>query len=456
MVGNPGHALARAVGFWGLAASIVNVTIGGSIFALPGALYASLGPAAPLAYILGALLFAPIVLCFAAAGSRIVTTGGPYRYVEAAFGRFPGLLVAAIFWISNVAGSAGMAAILASQASQVIPAIGHPVPRAVFLAVVYAVLCTLNARGVKAGARAIVLFASAKTFPLLILAVAGLMHVHPENLRIAFAPDWRSLSSSLVIAVFAYSGIETALAPSGELRDPGKIVPGAAITGVAVVVVLYVALQIAAQGMLGPALSGNDAPLSTIADILVPGAGVLVVITATVSLVGVLLGDLLGSSRLLYALARDGFLPAALARISDTHRVPGRAILAHAATAWLFAAAGTFTGLALISGGAFCIVYIASCAAAARLQSTRRSETGNPFSLPAGPLIPAIGILCLSFVLASLRLSEWLAMGGALVGLAALYAARRWAGRRARDSSHENCVTAAGAKGLRDSTAASD
>ncbi len=424
------HTLARAVGFWGLAASIVNVTIGGSIFALPGALYASLGAAAPLAYILGALLFAPIVLCFAAAGSRVTTSGGPYRYVEAAFGRFPGLVVAALFWISNVAGSGGMAAILASQAAQVFPALAQPVPRAVFLAAVYSALYMLNARGVRAGTRAIILFAGAKMIPLLILAAAGVLHVHWENLRIAAAPDWRSLGSSLVIAVFAYSGIETALAPSGELRDPGRVVPGAALTGVTIVVVLYIGLQIAAQGMLGPGLSGLDTPLSEIANRLLPGAGIFIAITATVSLLGVLLGDLLGSSRLLYALARDGFLPSALAQVSDKHRVPSRAILAHAFAAWLLAAGGTFTGLALVSGGAFCIVYIASCASAARLQAIGRSETGNPLRLPGGPIIPAIGILCLLFVLASLRQSEWTAIGWAFLVLAALYAARQWTGRR--------------------------
>ena len=54
--------LLRVVGFWSLAAAIVNITIGGSIFALPGTLAASMGAAAPLALILGAVLFVPIVV----------------------------------------------------------------------------------------------------------------------------------------------------------------------------------------------------------------------------------------------------------------------------------------------------------------------------------------------------------------------------------------------------------
>jgi amino acid transporter len=319
-----------------------------------------------------------------------------------------------------------MAAILVSQTSHVLPMLRHPLLRALFLAAVYMGLYALNARGVRLGARAIIVFAAAKIIPLLVLAIGGLAHINPENLRIVTAPDWQAIGSSLVIAVFAYSGIETALAPSGELRDPAKVVPGAALTGVAIVVVLYVSLQIAAQGMLGPALFGNDAPLSAIAQMMVPGSGGLVLLTAAVSLVGVLLGDLLGSSRLLYALARDGFLPSGLARVSEKHRVPVRAIFAHAAAAWLLAAAGTFDTLALVSGGAFCIVYIACCAAAWQLQRTGVGETSAPLRLPAGALIPAVGISCLSLVLMTLRRAEWLAIGWALLALASLYAAQSW------------------------------
>jgi basic amino acid/polyamine antiporter, APA family len=391
--------LTRAVGFWGLAAAIVNITIGGSIFALPSTLYLSLGPAAPLAYILGAALFAPIVMCFAAAGSRLTTTGGPYRYVETAFGKLAGVLVAALFWVSSATGSAGVAAILVSQATHILPIFQQPIYRALFLAMVYAALYTLNARGIRLGARAIIGFAAAKMIPLLLLAVGGLMFIHPENLRIVTPPDVQSLGRALVVAVFAYSGIETALAPSGELRDPARVVPGAALLGVGIVVVLYVSLQIAAQGILGPALSSNDAPLSAVAETLLPGSGWLVIVTASVSLLGCLQGDMLGSSRVLYALAEDRFLPPLLARVSEKHRVPTWAILTHAGAAWALSASGTFDTLAVVSGAAFCIVYIGCCAAAWRLQSTGVTETSAPLRLPGGGLIPAVGITCLILVL---------------------------------------------------------
>jgi APA family basic amino acid/polyamine antiporter len=414
-------ALLRAVGFWALAASIVNVTIGGSIFALPGILAVAMGAAAPLAFIFGALLFVPIVLCFAAAGSRITASGGPYSYVHAAFGRFPGFVVAAVFWISNVAGSGSMAAALADQLSHAAPRLGEGGSRALLLLAVYCSLMVLNAWGIRAGAAAIMAFAAAKSLPLILLVILGVRYIHLENLRVTEVPTWTSIGSSLVIVVFAFSGIETALSPSGEVRDPAKVVPRAAFAGVAVVIGLYVGLQVVAQGVLGTALVGNHVPLSAIADIVVAGGGGVLVLTATVSLIGVLQGDLLGSSRLLYALARDGFLPSPLDAVTKTHRVPMRAVVAHGLVAWFLAALGSFTTLALVSGGAICLVYIGCCAAAWRLQSTSAGETDMPLVLPGRSLIPLLGIAGLLLILATLRLAEWIAIGCAVLAVSVLY-----------------------------------
>ncbi|MFL5249224.1 MAG: hypothetical protein ACJ79V_15505, partial [Myxococcales bacterium] len=86
----PESALVRAVGTVGLAAGIVNVTIGGGIFRLPSGVAALVGAAAPLAYLVCAAAMALVVLCFAEAASRVSLTGGAYAYVEVAFGPLAG------------------------------------------------------------------------------------------------------------------------------------------------------------------------------------------------------------------------------------------------------------------------------------------------------------------------------------------------------------------------------
>src|SRR4051812_40767018 len=122
--------LVRAVGVWGLAASIVNVTVGGGIFRLPGAAASTLGAAAPLAYVVCALAMGLIVLCFAEAGSRVALTGGPYAYVEVAFGPFVGFLGGVLLWVLGTFAFAAVSTVFLDAAGALVPAFAGPLPRA--------------------------------------------------------------------------------------------------------------------------------------------------------------------------------------------------------------------------------------------------------------------------------------------------------------------------------------
>src|SRR3954466_3421948 len=112
---SPDSHLLRVLGTWGLAASIVNVTIGGGIFRLPAGVAGSLGAAAPLAYLVCAVAMGLIVLCFADAGSRVAMTGGPYAYVEVAFGPFVGFLCGVLLWAGLTAAFAAVASFFADS-----------------------------------------------------------------------------------------------------------------------------------------------------------------------------------------------------------------------------------------------------------------------------------------------------------------------------------------------------
>jgi amino acid transporter len=78
--------LVRVIGVGALTASAINMTIGVGIFKQPAGVAKDLGAAAPLAYVVCALLMGLVLVCFAMAGSRVSLTGGPYAYVEVAFG----------------------------------------------------------------------------------------------------------------------------------------------------------------------------------------------------------------------------------------------------------------------------------------------------------------------------------------------------------------------------------
>jgi len=144
------------------------------------------------------------------------------------------------------------------------------------------------------------------------------------------------------------------------------------------------------------------------------------------------MGNLLGTSRLVFALGRDGYLPRAFGRVTRVHRVPLLALVAHATPAWLLAIAGSFDTLALISGGAICLVYGLVSLAAWRAQRLDLRERGDaPFVLPGGPLIPAFGFATMVAIVFQLKPDEFAAIVIALAVLLAVYAGLHLLRRRA-------------------------
>src|SRR4051812_33329374 len=98
MIENNQEELKRVVGIPGLALTVINFSIGAGIFALPAIIGLQLGAASFIGYLLCALMFTTIILCYVEIGSRIKTTGGSYAYVEAAFGPFAGFIVNWLFF----------------------------------------------------------------------------------------------------------------------------------------------------------------------------------------------------------------------------------------------------------------------------------------------------------------------------------------------------------------------
>ncbi|HEU0055022.1 MAG TPA: amino acid permease, partial [Longimicrobium sp.] len=203
--------LVRAMGVWALAASIVNVTVGGGIFRLPAGVASSLGAAAPAAYLVCALAMGLIVLCFAEAGSRVAMTGGPYAYVEVAFGPFVGFVSGVLLWVVGTFALAAVATVFADSVGALVPALSGGIARPVVLALTLALLGMVNVWGVKQGSTLNVVATVAKLLPLLLLAGVGIFAIDGAKLAVAEAPTTASLARTSILLIFAFAGVESAL-----------------------------------------------------------------------------------------------------------------------------------------------------------------------------------------------------------------------------------------------------
>jgi amino acid transporter len=404
-------SLVRALGTWGLAANIVNVTVGGGIFRLPAAAAAALGPAAPVAYVVCAVAMGLIVLCFAEAGSRVSLTGGLYAYVEVAFGPLIGFLTGVMLWAGVTAAMAAVSSFFGDALVALIPALAAGHARAVSLIVVLVALAALNVAGVRGANRFNVVMTVAKLLPLLLLIVVGVASVKTQNLRWHEAPSTSDVARASTVLLFAFLGVETALVPGGEVRDSARTVPRAIFIAMAGVTLLYLAVQIVSQGILGPALAGQKTPLAEAAAVALGAPGrTLILVGSTVSIFGYVSGMTLAVPRMLFAFGRDGFLPAPLAAVHPRFRTPHVAIVVQSLIVIVLAVSGSFEKLAIIANGSVLLVYGACCIAVIELRRRKVQEAGTPFRVPFAAAIPMLAFLIIIWLLTSLTGDEWKAL----------------------------------------------
>lgn len=429
----PAQSLVRALGVFGLAASIFNVTVGGGIFRLPASAAAMIGPSAPLVYLVCAAVMGLIVLCFAEAGSRVALTGGPYAYVETVFGPYAGFLAGVLVWMLGTGAVASVATAYAGSVAALVPALGSPVGRAAVLVGTFALLAWINARGVKQGARLIEVVSVAKLLPLLVLVGVGAFFVQPANLAIPQVASGGEFARAAIVLIFAFTGVESALVPSGEVRDPARTVPRALAIAMIGVTVLYIAVHVVAQGVLGGAGLGaaKDAPLAAAAGAAMGPAGrYLLLVGATVSMFGYLSGMTLAVPRALFTFGRDGFLPRTVGAVHRTHRTPHVAIWLQTAIVCALAINSSFETLAVISNLSALLLYLACAVAGWELRRRGIQQTaGTPVSLPGGPLIPFLTVAVILWLFTSITRQEWLLVGATLGVATLLFVVTR--GRRA-------------------------
>ena len=166
-----------------------------------------------------------------------------------------------------------------------------------------------------------------KLIPLFLVAVVGLFFIDPQRYVLATLPGYGSFSQAALLLVFAYMGFEGAAIPTGEMRDPVRHLPFALLTGIGVVVLVYVFVQTVCIGTL-PDLAHSERPLSDagLRFLGAPGAS-LIAAGALVSISGTMNALMFATPRLLFAMGENRQLPDAFVSTHARFHTPIVAIL---------------------------------------------------------------------------------------------------------------------------------
>lgn len=421
------HQLIRAIGVPALTANIVNATIGAGIFVLPALVAKNLGPAAPLAFAACALAMILFVTCFAIAGSRVSLTGGLYAYVEVAFGGYVGFLAGALYCLTAIAAVAGVVNVFVNSVAGILPLLGNPILRVVVMGLVYGTLVLINVRGVREGAGAVTVVTLAKLLPILLFLCVGIFFIHSGNVGWPTWPGSKPLGDSVILLIFAFVGIEVALIPSGEVKNPTRTVPRSIYLALTLTTTIYILIQLVAQGTLGSDLANyNNAPLAEAAAKFLGNFGRTTLLAgATISAFGFVTSDILSSPRMIFAFGRDGALPAWFAHVHPRYRTPDVAIIVYTLLAFALSVTGTFEKLAVLSNVAVLLMYLLCCAACWFLVRRDVRTDGKPFNFPGMQIVPVVAIIAILWILAHATAREFGINAVVLLVASVLYAFQR-------------------------------
>ena len=380
-----------------------------------------------MAFVICALAMAFFVTSFALAGSRVSLTGGMYAYVETAFGGYVGFIAGVLYFLTAVLGVSGVVTLLADTLGAMSPPLATPAARLTIIIFVLATLAWINVRGVRSGARAVWGITILKLVPLLIFVFAGIFFVRRADALTMAWPGAPTVGRGVLLLLFAFVGVEVALMPSGEVKNPARTVPRAIYCALAITTVLYLLIQVVAQGILGQTLGTfSAAPLAEAASRFFDGPGrALMLIGASVSALGFVTSDILSSPRIFFAFSRDGFLPPTFAHVHPRFRTPDRAIVIYCILCGFLSLSSTFQKLAILSNVAVLVLYLFCFGAALQLRRKDVRTDGTPFDFPGSWIIPVISILICAAILSQATWQEFAVTAVVLAVASVLFLVQR-------------------------------
>lgn len=398
---NPDALLNRALGVRQFAANIFNYTVGSGIFLLPATAVMTLGTAAPFAYIACAVVIGLVVLCFAENGSRVSATGGSYAYVETAMGPMFGFVAGCLVFTTGLFAASGILNGFVLSLFALLKIAPPTWITKLLISVLVVALVTINMRGVRNGARVLEAITLLKLIPLLLFVCIGAFFIDSSNLTITNVPDMSTILGSAGIMIFAFSGIEGATVPSGEVKNNARTVPLAILLALGGVTILYLAIQFVALGIMGPELANTGrTPLAAAAGAaLGPSARTVMIAAAVVSMFGYLTANMLSEPRGLFAMSRDGFLPISLTSVHPLFRTPNVAIVAYGVMVAVLALLGTFEWLTRFSNLAALSLYFLCALSTLQLRRRNVRSDGEPFVIPGGPIVPVLACIAVVWLM---------------------------------------------------------
>ena len=449
----PEYKLKKTLSALDLTVFGIGVIVGAGIFTLTGRVAHNVaGPAIVISFVIAAVCCALAAMCYAEFASTVPVSGSAYTFSYAALGEifawvigwdlilemFLAVSVVAQGWsqyfetfLDMLAGYSGDQHVLPPEISS---GTGVDVPAMVLILLLGALMII----GIKESLRVNLVLVCLKLFIVLFVVIAGLRFVRPENWANFIPPSgpppadaaevtfWTQpliqffsaatpsaygvsgVFAGAALVFFAYIGFDIVATTAEEARNPKRDVPIGVIASLVICTVLYCAVSLVVTGMVP---YDKLTPTASLANAFVTlGEGWMATVIAAGAVAGlctVVLTMLVGSSRLIFAMCRDGLLPVTLARVHPKYRTPhviGAGVTVICALVAGFTQVGILEEMVNIGTlTAFVLVSVAVL-----VLRKRRPDLHRPFKVPGVPVVPVLSALICLYLMANLTVETWL------------------------------------------------
>lgn len=348
----------RSLGLFELVSLGVGGTIGSGIFVVPGIAAKLAGPASLLAWVIVALSASCVLLSLAYVSFRFTQSRSFFSLFSSVFGNRVALVLITLYLISSIFGIATIAAGI----GQYIVFFGLSSVLVIEI-VIIALFCWINITGISLSGMTENILTTLKIIPLLIISLLLVPFIKFDNFIPQAPVTSAGLLAAVIIVYWPFTGFEISAIPVEETKDP-LLIRRALILVLAIVVLLYLVLNVALIGSVGSAaLAASPAPIATASGMIFAHSGEVVACIGIVAMLSALNAYIIATSRVLHSAAVQVSLP----RIQDlTHQgTPAYALLLGCGmSAVLLLFSNHFESLATISVITTLIPYVFFCLAA--------------------------------------------------------------------------------------------
>ncbi|MBT4784191.1 MAG: amino acid permease [Candidatus Marinimicrobia bacterium] len=395
--------LKKTLGLFDGIALLVGITIGAGIFKTPQVIASYINSFSIIIILwLSVAVFVYVgALIYAELGSRFPQTGGEYVYMQKAFGPFFGFLFGwAQLFIIRTSPTAALSLLSADYLGYFFP-LDHS-QKIIIASLIIIVFGIINILGVNKGSAYNKFSSSVKITGLMFFCLIGLILTSGDfsKLSESVSPTASlgpvgNLIAAIMMIVFSFLGWDRVGYVAGEMKNPKKVIPQSMFYGMLIVTMLYLGSNIlyhsiiGLEGMRSSSIVASDTAISLFGNIGASLISIMVIISAT----GSVNGTMMATTRVYYAMAKDGLIFKWFDYIDPKFQTPTHAIIAHCI--WSIALILIRQNFeTLVAGMVFAILIFYGFTTVAFFKF-RKEKIGNNdgYKLPYFPLLPSLYIL---------------------------------------------------------------